>query len=70
MPHLLSCSTLHSMDPTRGISAPTDFTVSSRAVPRVPASSPHATSEYRSDGNGFDPIGSRSPFDYSEEGGD
>lgn len=59
------------MDPTRGISAPNDFTVSSRAVPRTPAPSPHATSEYRCDDrDGFDPIGSRAPFAYPEEGGD
>lgn len=57
------------MDITRGISAPNDFTVSSRAVPRTPAPSPHKTSEYRCD-DGFDPIGSRSPFNYPEEGGD
>lgn len=59
------------MDITRGTpAAPDDFTVSSRAVPRVPRTSPHASSEYRSRGNGHDPIGDRAPFDYPNRGGE
>lgn len=59
------------MDITRGTpAAPDDFTVSSRAIPRTPAPSPHATSEYRTSGrDGFDPIGQRAPFNYDLEGG-